>query len=806
MSLLSFLLILLFVLCCLIQFGIGNKKALKGYARILWSKIVYPLFQYHFVLTEQKILVYFFRTIAGISALSFACNIVVQTEWFQLSFDINAPLDFYGLMADLITLIGYGLYLYFDYKKIVSVQGTDIARNVVKRCSQISHSLVEANIKSGKYIPETYLEVDEYKDALRFFSDPVHFHGLVQQRAARFNFDFINYKRRLEERECLNYQLPEFGENIIALSNIASSSRCQDEYLSDFIKNLRNNNEEDHKSHMIERFLEQYRVLEKPICLITSDAGRGKTNFLCDLVRNTLVKRSVPLLYVNAFQLNSDNIADSLARTIYPFNNLAFGDILRGFDFYCHKHEKPLVIIIDGLNENPKTRTFASSMASFLNEICLYDYVRVIMTCRTEYYEHNFRKALVIVEKQIVRIENLFSRLSDVQKDRILDGYLHHFQIRADFSETVERQLTDNFLLLRIFSEAYEKQSLGFVASLYKVPLFNAYYEKMCSQVANRMSDKMSLAPLTIKSFFIKVVSLMVTRGQFMNIPLDDVLLQSSADERETYLHFLDENVLLRKDLMEKEDSNIFRNQEVINFTYDEFRDFLVSEYIVSLSNSWSKEELSTLITQLTQEDCLLAEGLRTFIFLTGHRNAALEDILSKQHWYEKTFVNKVWSIPDSEILDRDVVHLKQVFPAYDKEITRKLVLEYWDVRVSQKLNICILLEILNQSDKDGIMKVFNRSFSFRRQFYRDENKTEQELLLDQLQKVVVSDKCKNEPSVYRYLMLFVLYLASFNYRARRIYSEYEKLYPQKDELRRISSSSKCKELVLFINCDLLGL
>lgn len=793
------LLFIAFLLCFLVQAGIGNKKELKGYLHNLWVKIILPLFQYHFVLTERKLLIFYFKTMSGLFALSFAVTLTVHTKIFDLGINYDGgKIEYYTVILAVAISAIYALWMILNYMSKTRGKGK-VNRNVVFQANEVSHELVIKNEKSKKYIPETYLEVDDYKDRLRYFCDPVCFFNLIQERALKVNFDYVDYRRRQKGKAPFPYNPPTASPKEINLANVSERSAAAFSYFAklsekrlDYIENC--------KGFTFRMLSLQYESLTKKICLIKGEPGCGKTNLLCDFVDKTLSERQIPALFVNAFQLNANDIAGSLSKAMYSFDTIDFVYILMGMKGYCHKHNKPFVIIIDGLNENLKAKEFSTNLLTFLEQIKKFDFVRIVLTCRTKYFKENFENQLKSLSDETFTIENLYSRLNDNQKRRILHNYFTYFDISyATMSEDAEEKLTENFLLLRIFSEANQGQNVGTINNLYKARLFKTYYDIMCQRIANNMKEFQQLSPVSIKSLFQKIISLMISTKTFMNVPLDDVLTHCNQQEKDAYLRFLDENILLRKDLLE---DNVFATREVVNFTYDEFRDFLLAEYLKEISKSVQSSELGQTITELTNEAIVTFEGLRTFLFLVGHNDPALNKILVSQPWYENAFVSCIWSIPDEEISDDDIMHLKQMFPLYIKYLTRMFVLINWDLSVNPRLNITILLDILSELDLDGIMKIFNVSFDYYTRRY--EGMTEQKYLLKILLNRVMSKKLTSSPIRYRSLMCFVLYIASFNDEAKKIILEYDKIYHNEPLLRDIQKKTKCKELNYFIEKHLL--
>ena len=48
------------------------------------------------------------------------------------------------------------------------------------------------------------------------------------------------------------------------------------------------------------RRIEDLSYLISRICLLTGEAGQGKTNFICDYVQNVLLKRHIPFIYIKS--------------------------------------------------------------------------------------------------------------------------------------------------------------------------------------------------------------------------------------------------------------------------------------------------------------------------------------------------------------------------------------------------------------------------------------------------------------------------------------------------------------------------
>ena len=106
----------------------------------------------------------------------------------------------------------------------------------------------------------------------------------------------------------------------------------------------------------------------------------------------------------------------------------------------------------------------------------------------------------------------------------------------------------------------------------------------------------------------------MIQNDTFFNVPIEDLFEEMEEEDENMLLRFLDENILLRKDLSEKKDS-LVRKTETVNFTYDTFRDYLLAHYILD-TLSENVEEQKTLIHKYTHDGHQLKEGIIPYLFV----------------------------------------------------------------------------------------------------------------------------------------------------------------------------------------------
>ncbi len=139
----------------------------------------------------------------------------------------------------------------------------------------------------------------------------------------------------------------------------------------------------------VERLADKFDLMNKQFMVVTSDAGQGKTNFVCDLVNNVLRADGIPFVFVNAYELSAEQLAKSISAEYNFIDDESLEEVLLAAENYCNQHLQYLIIIIDGLNEHPKQGLFKSNLSRVLKAVSWHKHVKVLMTCRGEFYKNN---------------------------------------------------------------------------------------------------------------------------------------------------------------------------------------------------------------------------------------------------------------------------------------------------------------------------------------------------------------------------------------------------------------------------------
>lgn len=664
------------------------------------------------------------------------------------------------------------------------------------------------NIVSGKYLEDTYLEVNELKERLRFFVDPFVFYQLSCERASRLSFDNLRWKLSERNEGGFDFDVSALVEGSGSLSDfelLYEASRRLSAYLSEKNKELHGRG---NTSYFQSRKVNDIKVINdclyKRVFLLTSKAGQGKTNLLCDLTKNVLMRRGIPAAYLNGYELDVNNVEDSFSHRLFSTHKYSLDEILTAARCYCELNHKPFIFIIDGLNENAAPRELKASMETFLSTVLRYDFVKVIISCRTEYYDKHFSCIGKLFEPDTIIQKDINNKLRDDWR-KIKELYFDHFSIRCSIiNEGIRDEFCNNLLLFRIFCEVNEGKNLHVVHSIAKEPLFSAYCAKMITCVSDELiNEGYSLATESFIATFLRdIVGKMIQKEEFSNMPLSSIWAEADSQQREILNRFLDNNVLVRKDLM-PDNTSPFKNSEVVNFTFDEFRDYLVSHYLVDQILNDNKDTFRSLVSKFTDKGHLLSEGLTTFLFAYVKRlkNPFALQTLKGQSWYNDVFRLMIWDVDEGDIDDDDLNLIKDYLVSCDVLVARYLTFwGRWDTQKFEKLNISILLNYLATLDLNGLQVFFEKTWSDRPEneyhwMFGRRDPSPREQFLEQVRKLIENETHTLAYPGQRNLYELVLYMAAVDYQAQMLYADYVSYTGDKEQIENLMSATQRVEL-----------
>lgn len=598
---------------------------------------------------------------------------------------------------------------------------------------------LEREKKSRKYIPDVFTEIHTVKDSARLFSHPTLFVEKTIEHAGTIDTTFLNYILSKIHLSPFTIALPKglkHPQNISDIPSLCSElkshfgrilGKIDDDYHPEKWKLLKKGMSKDaeHTFKKVKFLLSSpgYRVrrslqsacedLDKAkssILLITSRAGQGKTNFVCDFAENFLIRRGVPCALITGREFRNMPVGHLDAHIVNIIMGANFAgsleDLLGLVGKYCAEINKPFTLIFDGINEHSRITDFAGELERLIERLLEFAFVRIILTCRSEYFEARFSNLRnASFSDQVFQISEIQRSMSGRHRQEMLHSYFVFFKIRpGHMSGNAVRTLRDDPLLLRFFCEAYgDPQAatptrLPSMPDIYRDTVFRLYLNKKLDEISEREKSELSVpvqAHRLYKELLKHFVEIMIADRKFSDIPV------SSLDTKyhSIMADLIAEDMLIRKDIIQGK-SVLDPDTEIVNFTFDEFRDFLIADHLLyKVFEKEAKEEFTSLLLELTEKTSAVAEGLSKYLFYAAKRsgNHELVSILEGMPWYEEIFLPCIFSVEDKYVTDDDVAKIRKTF-RQNSTTARHIVIELmmrWDTDGSNKLTINLLFDIL---------------------------------------------------------------------------------------------------------------
>ena len=607
-------------------------------------------------------------------------------------------------------------------------------------------SQIEKQKKIKKYIPEVFTEITDIKERIRYFVDPVLFWNKVIEDLERLDFRlFINFLNDYEVGK-FEFLLPDEYKRQLKFEEIPIIAKKLKQFLLKKIDELKFFESRDawgidkvpkrkeyfynHQKYYLyssfykwklEIIVEYLDSFVSGSIIITAPAGHGKTNLLCDLGEKVLLKRSINCLFFTANELNDidlDNIGNFFLKRV--FKGL-YDKSWRCFLETCRRifksSNKPLVIVIDALNEHRNIHSFSEKLLQFTEEILQYEFIKVLYTCRSEYFNErfsNFNNSPI--SSEILFIKNFDNRIEDEDREMLLEAYFSFYKINYNFIiEEVFRKLTDDPLLLRIFCEAYadvERKKATFIPELrdlYKESIFRKYLKKKEEEINKKRTAENYLniqKGSIFKKILESIVQYMIDEKRFFDIPIDEMIF--SGNELNELARIIDEDILLRKDLKvnEIDKSALYESIETINFTFDEFRDYLIADNLIFFVFKKNIDNFELMIDDIFGPQVSVSEGVRKFLFYISKRlkDDTLDRILEKRDWYDALFFKEIFSVDDDFIQLKDISKIEKKFLEGGESvgyIIKKFLYYRWNHNAYPNLNIRLLFDWIQNVYED---------------------------------------------------------------------------------------------------------
>ncbi|OOM76473.1 hypothetical protein CLPUN_27050 [Clostridium puniceum] len=708
-------------------------------------------------------------------------------------------------------IISIGAISITELKEVIPLKY--ITENIyIKKLKELSYkhtqNEINKNIINKKYVKNIFVETGDLKEKTRYFTDKILFYYKLLEDIECLTFRNLNYylskfnlpifKIEIEDELKTNTNIFNINERLdkieVKIKKILSelnslNIKVEEKFKQDiapnrifgFEQNLYKIQNECIVEGTLTKYLDKIRLMKASIFLITAKAGQGKTNFICDFVENFLHKKNIITLYFNAKDFNVFDIENYIHDVVFK-KEYKLDEIKKLLNESRTNDDKDIVIIIDGLNENSNIAEFREKLILFIDEFKLN--CKFILTCREEYFEDRYRKLVEhFGEKELYhnRVNN-FNR-NDIEKERLFYGYFKFFNLSTtNIAENVFETLTEDTLLLRTFCEAYgdinenEQIVLPLMYDIYKYDVFKKYFDKKFMTIKEKkFSDIENCEKCSYEKLLSDLAEYMIVNEKYTDIPKNTI---NSFANKELLKDIVDEDIVFREDIIIKK--GLTNKEElVINFTFDEFRDYLIAKHLLELFGVKSSTEYYDLIYNITNNPSEVIEGVQKYIFYQGkiYNDKDFNEILFKQDWYEKVFLTNIYSVEDKYIVNEDIEKISRIFKKDIKYASKIIVnlLHRYDIKYFNKLNTEILINIILSLQEDEFRDLVIPIFKEVKSLYTFERKYMYFPMDDFLKFLYKLLEEKGNLDGHKFLFEFLIIIIGTNYKVLNVFVEFLK-------------------------------
>lgn len=521
-----------------------------------------------------------------------------------------------------------------------------------KKANNYTRDQINRLKENKKYIPGLFIELNESKEVLRYF---VHGQKWKIRLIRAYNLVYDNAYGDILKRALDSSPVAFRLKRKASLQQIKDTVRQAEMLHSEFEQNAVEFKPDYRESQYLfnvvyypySKALEELQhyseAANSRYMVLTGSAGNGKTNLLCS-IGELLIALKEAVLFVNARDIKGD---------ILPFlaEELKLPDIVKKHfsvlfyvvNFLLAIRRKRIFIIIDAVNEND-TNGFGAQLVEFLNMMFKYSRVKVIVSCRNEYYRKRFRDILVDkVYAPAVEFDLKEQHYDSAALDRIIIAYSRYFNYSGTISPVVKNVLSKQLLLLRIFFEVNAGKSED-VLSVRKHEIFAQYIEVLKCNNGE-----------VVEQLLKRLVRAMLESGKYDEVSLAEIAQAEVSPER--IKSIVDGSILISKKLMIHEGTIAQSEQEVIYFVFDEMRDYCLARQILLDNISADKINTETIFTnlrRLCESRASCVEGVLHYIYVFFRTDNQIKSLDQSGQWCREIIeLYRMQGVQESQVHER---------------------------------------------------------------------------------------------------------------------------------------------------------
>lgn len=500
-----------------------------------------------------------------------------------------------------------------------------------RRVNRKSKFEYEKNENTGKFISQLYIELGTCNEKLRYMYFNKKWKNRIKKELR------IILKTNVGKMLCKECNIRFY--NYLTFKGLHKTLKKCKEYLENNRKNCNkkqiNKNYEFYleiNSYYIKydilRLLDYVEMVDSNICFLLGKAGSGKTNLLTNFAKKMICNFKAQCIYIDAKDIIDNNVEGKVLS--YFYSNYLINEnkkiLISILLFLKQIFRQKIVIIIEAINENSNIE-FYKSLSRFLNKYHKYHNMKIIISSRTEFYNLRFKEIFdeyleKNVQYKIISIEN--SRISNVIYEKMYSKYKKYFNFNGSVTYSVKRTLFESPIFMRIFFECYENSNEN-ISDINKSKLFSEYI----SRLSKKYED--------LGKILEEIVNVMLENRKFDSVKIEK--LNISFDK---VLNLISENLLLMHSIVENEGNVNESKSEIIAITYDEIRDYLITNNIIKKYKD-EKNILMDFIDEIIEQRYPILEGVlkRIYAYFKEYDNNICKHILSKKMFENYSYGNE---------------------------------------------------------------------------------------------------------------------------------------------------------------------
>jgi len=337
-------------------------------------------------------------------------------------------------------------------------------------------------------------------------------------------------------------------------------------------------NEEMYVTRDIESKLFDFEKSDKIGLAIVDNTGRGKTNLICSTALQLIQANKAVIIVRGDATLVDDNALEQLVSDALGYDKANYQLHLQDVARLLQDQGEICFIFLDGLSEATDIARVNRSVRNLLVRLAELKNYRLCLTCRDSAWPHiSYDLPMHLFQKAQSKYEHHIDDFSDAELDIALQLYPKKYKV--DFAPDSEaRHQLKHPLLLRLFCEAFQGQTLGRISSIPISPTFDKYLEVKIDTVIARL--EFGLSRVAILQLLRDMAGGMWRLGDTYSLSEQQwrTLLPPniSYSDGESVLQVLQAEGIVRI----KEEP--FTLERTLRIVFDELRDYLILHYLLA--------------------------------------------------------------------------------------------------------------------------------------------------------------------------------------------------------------------------------